>query len=196
MTEPAKKEATYQDLYTIPENMIGEIIDGELILTPRPARTHVYTTSTLGAKLMPSYQFGEGDGPGGWIILIEPEIGLGKDILVPDLAGWRAERFPHQEDHNWISVPPDWLCEVLSPTTARNDRIKKMRTYARHNVLHIWLIDPALMTLEVFKLESGRWVLLDAFGENDKVRAEPFQEIELRLTDLWLEMRRSTQSET
>jgi Uma2 family endonuclease len=187
MSQPAGKRAVFDDLYTIPENMIGEIIDGELIVTPRPSRKHIYTASLLGGEIIPSYHLGRGGGPGGWIILIEPEIGLGEDILVPDLAGWKRERFPESEETNWISVAPDWVCEVLSPNTARNDRIKKMRVFARHEVPYAWLLDPILMTLEVFRLESGRWLLLDTFSEDDTVCAEPFQEIEIHLGDLWLE---------
>lgn len=189
MSDPARSEATYEDLHDIPENMTGEIVGGELIVTPRPSRKHGFTATVLGSRLTPPYYFGEGGGPGGWILIIEPEIGLEKDVLVPDLAGWKEERFPYTEDHNWISVAPDWVCEVLSPDTARNDRIKKMRAFARHEVRYTWLIDPALMTLEVFRLESGRWSLLGAYSESDKVRAEPFQELELDLLQLWLEMR-------
>jgi Uma2 family endonuclease len=189
MSEPAMKRATYEDLYAIPENMTGEIIDGELIVTPRPSRKHTLTSSYLGSEVIPPYCHGRGGGPGGWVIIIEPEIGLGQDILVPDLAGWKRERFPEVEETNWISVAPDWVCEVLSPGTARNDRIKKMRVFARHRVRYAWLVDPILMTLEVFRLESGRWLLLDAFAEDDKVRAEPFQEIEIDLGILWLEGR-------
>lgn len=186
MPEPAKKPATYEDLYNIPENMTGEIIDGELIVSPRPSRKHTIASSFLGGEIIPPYCHGRGGGPGGWIIIIEPEIGLGQDILVPDLAGWKAERFPRSENHNWISVPPDWVCEVLSPTTASNDRVKKMRVFARHDIPYTWLIDPGLMTLEVFKLESGRWFLLEAFAGNEKVRAAPFQEVEIDLGLLWL----------
>jgi Uma2 family endonuclease len=184
--EPAKKPATYKDLYNIPENMTGEIIEGELIVSPRPSRKHTIASSFLGGEIIPPYCHGRGGGPGGWIIIIEPEIGLGQDILVPDLAGWKAERFPRSESHNWISVPPDWVCEVLSPTTARNDRVKKMRVFARHDIPYTWLIDPDLMTLEVFKLESGRWFLLEAFAGNEKVRPAPFQEVEIDLGLLWL----------
>ncbi len=186
MSELAKKKATYGDLYTIPENAIGEIINGELIVTPRPSRRHVSAASSLGYKIGPPYQFGESGGPGGWIILIEPEIGLGEHTLVPDLAGWKRERFPVEEDHNWISVAPNWVCEILSPNTFRTDKIKKMPIYARHDVGHIWLVDPVVMTMDAFKLESGRWSLLASFAENDKVRIEPFQEIEINLGDLWV----------
>lgn len=126
MSDPAKKMATYEDLYSIPENMTGEIIDGELIVSPRPSRRHTSAASSLGSDLISPYQFGRGGCPGGWIIIIEPEIGLGDDIMVPDLAGWKRERFPFEEDHNWISAAPDWVCEILSPKSLRTDKIKKM----------------------------------------------------------------------
>jgi len=168
--------------------MTGEIIDGELIVTPRPSPKHSKASSILGHKVGP-YQVGEGGGPGGWVILYEVEIKLAEECrpIVPDFSGWRVERFPKVIDTNWISVPPDWVCEVLSPRTIRLDRIKKMSKYAKFGVRYVWLIDPIAMTLEVFKLESGRWVLLDAFEGNARVRAEPFQEVEIALDDLWLE---------
>jgi Uma2 family endonuclease len=188
MADPARKRATYEDLCDLPENMTGEIIDGELMVAPRPARRHVHAVSALGSKVTAPYQFGEGGGPGGWIIYHEPEIHFGAtDIIVPDLAGWRKERLATSPEEHRFAVPPDWICEVLSPKTARNDRIKKMRTFAGHEVPYTWLIDPGLMTLEVFKLESGRWVLLDAFAGSERVRTEPFQDMDLDLGILWLE---------
>ncbi|MBF0498142.1 MAG: Uma2 family endonuclease [Deltaproteobacteria bacterium] len=186
MAELARKIATYEDLYSIPENMTGEIIDGELIVTPRPSRKHAYATSALDKKIGTPYQYGEGGGPGGWIFLMDQEIKLGENIVVPDLAAWKRERFPVLEETNWISVAPNWVCEILSPSTFRNDKVKKMPLYARHAVEHIWLIDPVAMTMDVFRLESGRWVLLGSYAEQGKVRVEPFQEIELDLSDLWL----------
>jgi Uma2 family endonuclease len=187
MAKLAKQRATYEDLFHIPENMTGEIIDGELIVTPRPSRKHVYTASALGSEVGPPYQFGRGGGPGGWIILDEPEIRLGENILVPDLAGWRRERFPLSEETNWISVTPDWVCEVLSPSTLRVDKIRKMPVYAQSGVLHFWLIDPLARTFDVFRLESGQWVVAGLYAEDDKVRAEPFQDIVIELVNLWLE---------
>jgi Uma2 family endonuclease len=186
MSEPAKKKANYDDLFNIPENMTGEIINGELVVTPRPSKGHALASSYLGGEVIPPYCHGRGGGPGGWVILDEPEIKFGENIIVPDLAGWRRERFPVNEEQNWVSVCPNWICEVLSHSTARMDRVQKMRIFAKHEVGHVWLLDPVLMTLEVFRLESGRWSLLDAFSENDKVRAEPFQEIEIDLNVLWL----------
>jgi Uma2 family endonuclease len=187
MSEPAKKKATYEDLFNIPENMTGEIIDGELIVSPRPSRKHGYSATALGASVISPYQFGQGGGPGGWIILVEPEIGLGSDILVPDLAGWRRERFPVEEPHNWISVAPDWVCEILSPNTFRRDKVLKMPLYARNGIQYFWLIDPIAKTLDTFRLEAGRWIVSGIYAENDKVRTEPFPEVEIDLNLLWIE---------
>lgn len=186
MSEAAKKRALYDDLCRIPEGTRGEIINGELIVTPRPSRRHTLTTTLLGTRVTSSYHYGEGGGPGGWIIIIEPEIGLGEDILVPDLAGWKQERFPVSEPHNWISAPPDWVCEVLSPGTVGKDKIRKMLVYARHEIPFAWVIDPLEKTLEVYRLELKRWVVSGLHGEKDKVRAEPFMELEIDLNDLWL----------
>ncbi len=180
------KKASYEDLYSIPENMIGEIIDGELYTMPRPSFRHSNVVGGISDEIRIPFQRGKG-GPGGWIILFEPEIFLGGDILVPDLAGWKKERLPKPPTENYTTVPPDWICEVLSPATFRIDRIKKMRIYARFGVSHVWLVDPIAKTLEVFRLESERWLLLSAHSENDIVRAEPFQEIEIALEHLWWE---------
>lgn len=185
MLGSAKKRAVYEDLYNIPENMTGEIIGGEVIATPRPSRKHGYTSSALGNLIGPGYQFGRG-GPGGWLFILEPEIRFGDDILVPDLAGWKRERFPIEEPHNWISTPPDWICEVLSPGTIRVDRVLKMPVYGRYSVPYVWLIDPIHKTLDVFGLESGRWVVLGLYVEKDSIRARPFEDIEFSLGDLWL----------
>jgi Uma2 family endonuclease len=187
VTEVAKRKATYEDLYNIPENMTGEIIAGELIVTPRPSRKHGFCVTALGTAVTGQYQFGQGGGPGGWVIIIEPELGLGENIVVPDLAGWKRERFPFQEESNWISVVPNWICEILSPSTLRNDKVKKMPLYAQYGVEHIWLVDPSAMTLDAFRLESGRWLLLGSFADHDQVRVEPFLAMPISLEKLWLD---------
>jgi Uma2 family endonuclease len=180
MVERAKKRATYEDLYAIPENTIGEIIDGELVVTPRPSPDHAHATSVLSAEIGPAYALGRGGGPGGWIILYEPEIMFATrgTPLVPDLVGWRKERFVRSREHNWIDAIPDWICEVLSPGTAKKDRFTKMAIYGESpGVKHVWLVDPLNKTLEVFgRGESGAWCTLSFFAENETVRAEPFPE--------------------
>jgi Uma2 family endonuclease len=185
MAELTKKEATYEDLCRIPEHMTGEIINGELIVSPRPAWRHIEAASALGAELTPPYRFGR-SGPGGWVILNEPEIHFGKNVIVPDLGGWKRDRLSMAPGEHRFTVPPDWVCEVLSPSTARTDRIKKMRIYPDHGVQYAWIVDPILKTLEVFKLEAGNWVIRGLHEEDEKVRAEPFVEVEIDLTNLWL----------
>lgn len=185
MTAPAAKKAVYEDLYGIPENMVGEIVDGELVVTPRPSVSHSHAATVLGGEIVQPYRFGRG-GPGGWIILFEPEIMLGEQLLVPDFGGWRKERFAVRSEENWISIVPDWVCEILSPTTMRMDRARKMPVYAKCQVAFIWLIDPMARILEAYRLEFGKWLLLATFSEDDKVRAEPFHEVEIDLANLWL----------
>lgn len=180
------RRATYRDLENLPENVVGEIIDGELFTSPRPAIPHASAASNVGMVLGGPFRFGRG-GPGGWIILYEPELHLGPnpDILVPDLAAWRRERMPEVPNTAAVTLGPDWICEVLSASTEAKDRAKKMPIYARESVGHAWLLDPALKTLEVFRLETARWVLLSTFMGDEKIRAEPFDEIELDLALIW-----------
>ncbi len=187
MSFSAKKKAAYEDLFDIPENLTGEIINGELTTTPRTSPKHMHSASALAGKILPPYQFGEGGGPGGWIILLEIEIRLGENTIVPDLAGWRKQRFPKRLETNWIEVVPDWICEVLSPRTALRDRTEKMKIYAAYRVGCVWLVDPLNRTLEVFILESAALVPSAVFGGEGKARIEPFQEIQIDLGDLWFE---------
>ncbi|MEW6267545.1 MAG: Uma2 family endonuclease [Thermodesulfobacteriota bacterium] len=185
MSRPAQRKAVYDDLYTLPENMTGEIIEGELHAFPRPHSRHSSIEFALGLELGALYRFGRGGGPGGWIFLREPEVMLGENLLVPDVAGWRQERLPSPPKENWISVAPDWVCEIQSPSTFRIDRVRKMPIYAAHGVPYLWLIDPVAKLLETFKLKDGAWMVLGNYAENDKVRVEPFQEVEIDLANLW-----------
>lgn len=168
----------------MPDHLVGEILDGELVVSPRPAPRHSVVSSALGSTLGPPFQFGDG-GPGGWWILDEPELHLGENVLVPDLAGWRRERLGTIPDEAFFTLRPDWVCEVLSPSTSRTDRVRKLPIYARADVPHLWLIDPAAQTLEVFSLEAGRWVLLATHGADEVVRAPPFESVPLALSRLW-----------
>ena len=134
--------------------------------------------------LVPPLQFGDG-GPGGWWTLDEPELRLGEDVLVPDLAGWRRERLPALPREAAFTVRPDWICEVLSPSTTRNDRTKKLPAYAASGVPHLWLLDPLAQMLEVYELPGGHWSLLAAHGGEEVVRAVPFEMVALDLKRLW-----------
>lgn len=185
---PARRQATYEDLLKVPESLIAEILDGELVTSPHPASPHAYATSMLTQDLGPfSRRLGGPSGPGGWWILFEPELHLGPDIIVPDLAGWRRERMPALRNVSYLEQAPAWACEVLSPSTMRVDRIHKMRIYAREQVGYVWLIDPLAHTLEVYRLEESHWVLLYAYDGEELVRAEPFAALELDINRWWLE---------
>lgn len=169
-----------------PETSVAEIIDGEFFAMPRPSTPHANVTVGLGDELGPPFRRGRG-GPGGWVLLVEPELHLGAkpDLVAPDLAGWRRARMPVLPDTPAITLPPDWICEVLSEGTEARDRGPKMRIYRREGVAHYWLVDPQLRTLEVYRLESGRYALVDTWEGDDRVRAEPFDAIELDLATLW-----------
>ena len=184
MSATARKFATYEDLFDLPENLVGEIIHGQLITHPRPAPKHAVASSSIGGELISPFQKGRG-GPGGWWILDEPELHLGPHILVPDLAGWRRQRLPAMPDTAFFTLPPDWVCEVLSPGTARTDRADKMPIYAEYDVSFCWLIDPTPRTLEVFLLRDGRWALERVYQGDEEVRAVPFDAIVFSLADLW-----------
>jgi Uma2 family endonuclease len=184
MAAPKPRRATYQDLVAAPEHKVAEIIDGELFLSPRPAPRHALAAAALGEELGPPFKRGRG-GPGGWMILDEPELHLGEDVLVPDLAGWRTERLPAIPSEPYFTLEPDWICEVLSPSTERLDRTRKLALHARAGVRHAWLIHPVHRSLEVLRLHEGSWLLVAVHRDDQRVRAEPFDAIELDLAILW-----------
>jgi Uma2 family endonuclease len=168
--------------------MVAEILEGELIASPRPASPHARAALNISLDLAGPFDRSRGGSgnAGGWWFLAEPELHLHGDIVVPDVAGWRRERMPRLPSVAAFELPPDWVCEVLSPRTARHDRRQKMRIYARETVPYLWFVEPVERTLEVYRLEGTRWSTAGAFGDTDKVRAEPFAEIELDLSRWWL----------
>jgi Uma2 family endonuclease len=179
-----RRPATYDDLLQVPGHLVAEIVGGELHTTPRPSPRHAAASSGLGGALHGPFDRGRG-GPGGWYILDEPELHLGHDVLVPDLAGWRRERLPALPEEAYFSLAPDWICEVLSPATAALDRIKKLAVYARERVAYAWLIDPISFTVEVLQLKDGRRVIVSTCGGADVVSLPPFDAMPLDLTTLW-----------
>jgi Uma2 family endonuclease len=139
---------------------------------------------TALASIVVPYDHGRG-GPGGWQILFEPELHLSQDVAVPDVAGWRRSRMPRLPETAYFSLAPDWVCEVLSPSTTVLDRTKKLHIYAREGVGHCWLVDPIARTLEALRLESGRWTISTVHAGNEVVRIEPFDAVALELPLLW-----------
>jgi hypothetical protein len=186
MAEPAKRRATFEDLAAVPAHLIAEILHGALVTQPRPAAPHALAASALAGGLFGPFHRGAGGGPGGWVILYEPELHLrGGNVLVPDVAGWRRERMPHVPDAAAFELPPDWVCEVLSRSTEATDRADKMPIYASEGVPNLWLVDPIARTLEAYRLEGKRWTLLGTWRDDAQVRVEPFEAIELELNALW-----------
>jgi Uma2 family endonuclease len=183
--KPLKKEATYDDLRDVPDHFVAEMFDGELYATPRPALPHARAASVLGGKLGELFDWGRG-GSGGWVMLDEPELHFGTDVLVPDIAGWRRERLPAVPADPYLTLAPDWVCEVLSASTEALDRGRKLERYSRAAVAYAWLLSPVGQTLEVLSLEAGKWALLDHHEGRVKVRARPFDTIELELGALWV----------
>ena len=179
--------ATYQDVLDAPPHMVAEVIDGVLYTFPRPAIPHSRAGSRLGVHLGGPFD-SSGGIPGGWWILDEPELHLGEDILVPDLAGWRRERVPRLPDAAYWTLSPDWVCEVLSPSTRKLDLGTKRDIYARERVAHMWLVDPDARSLETFELRDGEWRALAKLTGNRPVSQPPFEAVSFPLGDLWIDI--------
>jgi Uma2 family endonuclease len=180
----ASLRTVYEQFLAVPDHLVAEIVRGALVTTPRPAPRHAHASSVLGFFLGGPFHLGAG-GPGGWVILDEPELHLGEHVLVPDLAGWRRERMPELPETAYFELAPDWVCEVLSTGTQSLDRAEKMPLYAEHEIGHAWLVDPLAKMLEVYRLESAHWLQLGTWRGNTSVRAEPFAAIEIELSALW-----------
>jgi len=178
--------ATYQDVLEAPEDMIAEIIGDELHLQPRPAPRHSDAQAGLIEVLRGPYRRGIA-GPGRWILLVEPEVHVDKEVLVPDLAGWHMARLPTVPDCPFIDIAPNWVCEILSPSTRAKDVGPKRETYARVGVNNLWHVDPSVLTLETFELQAGRWLVGPTFRDSEPVRAAPFADVEFALDALWPE---------
>jgi Uma2 family endonuclease len=182
---PAEERRTvYDEFLAVPAHLVAEIIHGQLRTFPRPASRHARAASKLGAKLDRSFDEGE-DGPGGWLLLDEPELRMHGHIVVPDLAGWRRERMPEMPDAPFFELAPDWICEVLSPSTAATDRADKMPIYAETGVGHAWLVDPLAATLEAFCRDDGGWRLLGTWRGDARAHVAPFEAMLLELAALW-----------
>jgi len=181
---PARRPATYDDLRNVPDHLVAEILDGELHTSPRPTPRHAVASTRLSGDLLGPFDRGRG-GPGGWWILSEPELHLGNDVVVPDLAGWRRIRLPEIPSEAYFTLAPDWVCETLSPSTERIDRGTKLAIYAREGVAHLWLLNPIAETLEAYRLEHGRWLLLVTHAGDVAARIEPFDAVELELWRFW-----------
>ena len=182
----AFKPSLYEQLEALPQGLTGEILDGQLHTQPRPTGPHTRAETELSIDIGSAYGRGRG-GPGGWWILVGPEIHfvIGQEVAVPDLAGWRKERMPQIPQGHRFEVVPDWVCEILSPSTASKDREVKMPLYAHYGVAYAWLVDPQRRALEADGLDNGRWRLLAEAPDRDSIAVAPFDALELDLANLW-----------
>ena len=191
LPEPHRK-ATYQDVLDAPENMVAQLIDGELYLHARPADPHVWACEELRFEI--KLRFGrtvegddDGHGQGEWAILSEPELRLGKDVLVPDIAGWRANKYQRNWANSFSEIVPNWVCEVLSPTTRNIDLGRKSDIYAREGVSHLWIVDPKARTLQASELSAGKWLPISTLTNAERVSVPPFEKLNIPLSRLWLD---------
>jgi Uma2 family endonuclease len=180
------RPATYADIEALPSHMTGQILYGVLHAHPRPSYKHGEAAGNAYAEV--KAHFGRRrNAPGGWIFQVEPEVHLGPHVVVPDIGGWKTTTMDRLPDGHFTETPPDWLAEVLSPSTAQIDRTDKMRIYAEYKVAHCWLIDPALRTLEVFALAGSAFSLVATFKDDDAVVAVPFETHTFPLGNLWMD---------
>ena len=183
METTVARNATYADLEAVPPHLVAEILDGVLYTHPRPVARHGAAAFLLAHALGGPFQLGRG-GPGGWTFIIEPELHLGPHVVVPDLAGWRKDRMPFVPDVAFIDFVPDWICEILSPSTERNDRGRKRRIYANFGLSFYWLLNVPERQLEAYELRDGKFVLFETFEDGADVNAPPFAAVPFPLSDL------------
>jgi Uma2 family endonuclease len=184
--QPAFKPTLYQQLEALPEGLTGEILNGQLHTQPRPTGPHAHAATGLAIDIGSAYERGRG-GPGGWWIIVEPEVHFVRDteVAVPDLAGWRRERMPRIPQGHRFEVVPDWVCEILSPSTASKDREIKMPLYARYDVAYLWLVDPQRRALEAYALKQGQWQQITTASDDQVIAVPPFEALQLELGMLW-----------
>ncbi len=184
MADTAFRRASYQDILDLPEGMVGEFITAALYSHPRPGIAYARAAWKLPGKIGGPFDRDE-TGPGGWIVLAEPELHLGEDIAGPDMAGWKRARYPVVANDACPFVAPDWVCEILSPSTAQKDRALKADLYAKQGVSWMWFLDPQLKTLEAYRNLNGQWLQLAVPKEGDEVKVEPFDTAPFKLDALW-----------
>lgn len=185
--QPAIQPTPYELLEVLPEGLTGEVLNGQLYTQPRPSGPHGRVSFKLASRIDGPYDEGLG-GPGGWWIFIEPEVHLVRDVevVVPDLAGWRREHMPLPPKDHRFEATPDWICEILSPSTGNKDRRIKLPLYAHYGVSYAWLIDPNKRTLETYRLVASDWIETGRFADTDQVAAPPFESAAIELAGLWL----------
>lgn len=179
------RDSLYAELEALPDYVTGEIVAGELVVSPRPGLDHAEALSEAVGQLRRGVGRGGPGGPRRWRILAEAELHLGDDVLVPDLAGWYADRLGDTRGRTVLTLAPDWVCEILSPSTAKRDRGSKADRYAMHGVRWLWLVDPAEEFIEAWELVNQRWTRLGVWTGDDVAAIAPFETLPLELCRWW-----------
>jgi len=184
-SSPTTERATYADLEQLPEHVVGELVDGVLRASPRPAVPHAHACTALTTELAARFERALG-GPGGWRFLFEPELHLGDDVFVPDVAGWRIDTLPSLPVAPAITTVPDFIAEVASPSTARWDLRVKLPRYHNLGVGHVWIVRPLEHVVEAFRNAPDGWYLAGAFCDEPDARIEPFMAAPLDVRSWWI----------
>lgn len=188
MSDTAHRLATFADMATLEaEGRCIELVGGGIVDKASPSAAHADAQGALAALLRPRFHRQDGDEPpGGWWILPEVDIAFGlHDVLRPDVAGWRRARVPVRPSSYPVDVSPDWVCEVLSPSTAHRDLGVKREIYHRHEVAHYWVVDVEKQILLVYRREPAGYTLVLSAGPGERVRAEPFDACSLDMDELF-----------
>ena len=188
MSQSARRQASVEDFLAIPEpRRFHELLGGDLVAKAAPSGEHGSAQAGVIGAVLPAYQRARGrGGPGGWWIASEVEVLLDAGTIVrPDVAGWRRDRTAERPIGFPVQQPPDWICEVVSPTNATDDTVKKLRLYHGAEIGHYWIVDPRDATLTVLRWSADGYVTRLRAERGDVVRAEPFDAIELAVGTLF-----------
>lgn len=186
MTTAARKLATVEDYLAQPENRRCELIRGSIVDKVEVTAEHALTQVSTSSALRGPFQRGPGGprGPGGWWFFTELEVQLGDELFKPDVCGYRREQCPEPPKGRPVRLVPDWVCEILSPSNPERDRVEKLQSYFAARVGHYWIIDPVIGTLEVLRRLDLAYAVVLTAHRGQRVRAEPFDAVELRLDEL------------
>lgn len=188
MSQSARKGATLDDFWKIPEQeRFHELIGGDLIRKATPSGEHGDAQAgVVGAVRAPFQRLPNRGGPGGWWIASEVEVLLESgDVVRPDVAGGRREHCPERPTGTPVKARPDWICEVVSPSNANDDTVKKLRLYQRVAIAHYWIADPRDATLTVMRWSPDGYITLLRAERGETIRAEPFEAIEIEVGTLF-----------